>query len=403
MTKISFVFKDTEKRIEVDLSKNTALYGINGRGKTRVLRAISTLHELVKKNSHKDIIELLQSLNLEDLEINGTSYKSLFLNIDEIRITEEKELSAFIKRNVDAFQYLLDRIDIVSDQFLRFLPSVDVHKIKDIQTRLTIILNLGKNDKQVSLIFRDISDLLSDAEYLADRIKRLSRNNEYMNSKNIDSFDRLSYEIIDVQNYLRSNMSSIIFDNREISSNRTMLSRNKKQILKNIQTNTVHYFSIELENNVRIFDIIKEHYLNINKEMLSNLWNKSSDVTVERINETVNKVHYFNSIIKKYEDINLSIDINGGCIFTKNKDMLQFNQFSSGEKRLITLFLSLIFIKANTFLIDEPELSLSLNYQSKIVKDMLDTVGSNTIILATHAPFIFNDFTSSNRSAKVEV
>lgn len=402
MTKIAFMFKDTKKKIEVDLSKNIALYGINGRGKTRVLQAISTLHDLVKKNNHKDIIDLLQSLNLDDLEINGASYKSLFLNIDELRISEETEVLKYIRKNADAFLYLQDRITIVNNQFAKFLASIDMHRVKDIQRLLIIILKEEQKLKQTGLIFRDISDLLSDVEYIAERIKRLSRNSEYTSTNNIDSFDRLSYDILDVQSYLRNNMSNIIFENRDMS-NSNALTRNKKQILKSIQRNKVHYFSIELENNVRVFDIIKEHYSNINKELLNNVWSHANEISLDLVYDTLKKVSFFNTIINKYENIDLSIDTNGSCIFTKNGDSLQFNQFSSGEKRLITLFLTLIFVRANIFLIDEPELSLSLNYQSKIVKDMLDTVNSNTIILATHAPFIFNDFTSLDRSTKVEV
>ena len=61
--------------------------------------------------------------------------------------------------------------------------------------------------------------------------------------------------------------------------------------------------------------------------------------------------------------------------------------------RIIKLFLSVVFEKADIYLIDEPEVSLSLNFQSKLINDLVylcERKGSR-IVLATHAPYIFKD------------
>lgn len=52
--KLEFSFKDVPHDIldihrNIDLSKNTVIYGNNGRGKTRVLTTVDTIHKIAKK------------------------------------------------------------------------------------------------------------------------------------------------------------------------------------------------------------------------------------------------------------------------------------------------------------------------------------------------------------------
>lgn len=62
---------------------------------------------------------------------------------------------------------------------------------------------------------------------------------------------------------------------------------------------------------------------------------------------------------------------------------------SSGERRLLTLILNVVYSSEDLLLVDEPEISLSLNYQSKIMTDLVEILGEKIIIIATHAPFVF--------------
>ena len=42
-------------------------------------------------------------------------------------------------------------------------------------------------------------------------------------------------------------------------------------------------------------------------------------------------------------------------------------------------------------LIDEPEISLSINYQSKIITDLVELGNKKILMMATHAPYIYQD------------
>ena len=70
---------------------------------------------------------------------------------------------------------------------------------------------------------------------------------------------------------------------------------------------------------------------------------------------------------------------------------------SSGEKQLLTLFSHFIIkndIKVKkTFLIDEPEISLHLSWQSKFCSSLVNINSEDQYILATHSPEIVGKYT----------
>lgn len=71
----------------------------------------------------------------------------------------------------------------------------------------------------------------------------------------------------------------------------------------------------------------------------------------------------------------------------------KFNDFSTGEKQLITfLVYSAIELPKDTpslIIIDEPELSLHVKWQNKLLKNLLKK-NNIKILSATHSPYIFN-------------
>nr|WP_288500436.1 AAA family ATPase [uncultured Pseudomonas sp.] len=65
---------------------------------------------------------------------------------------------------------------------------------------------------------------------------------------------------------------------------------------------------------------------------------------------------------------------------------------SSGEKQMISLFARLyLYPNKKLVLIDEPELSLSLDWQRKILLDVLRSHSCEQVIAITHSPFVFDN------------
>lgn len=71
---------------------------------------------------------------------------------------------------------------------------------------------------------------------------------------------------------------------------------------------------------------------------------------------------------------------------------VKFNDLSSGEKQVISL-LSYLFLddSKKIILVDEPELSLSIDWQEQILVDMVSAESCHQLFAITHSPFIFDN------------
>lgn len=71
---------------------------------------------------------------------------------------------------------------------------------------------------------------------------------------------------------------------------------------------------------------------------------------------------------------------------------MSLEYLSSGEKQMISLFARLyLYPNKKIVLIDEPELSLSLDWQRKILLDVLRSHSCEQVIAITHSPFVFDN------------
>ena len=80
-------------------------------------------------------------------------------------------------------------------------------------------------------------------------------------------------------------------------------------------------------------------------------------------------------------------------VYTNKNRLIPLEMLSSGEKQIISIFahLYLTTSKACLVLIDEPELSISIEWQRKLLPDMLKAPKCQFLIAATHSPFIFDN------------
>lgn len=87
-----------------------------------------------------------------------------------------------------------------------------------------------------------------------------------------------------------------------------------------------------------------------------------------------------------------------------NKRIL-LDSLSSGEKQMISLFARLhLYEGEKIFLIDEPELSLSIDWQRKILLDVVSASTCRQVIAITHSPFVFdNELEPFARSLRLEI
>ena len=90
-----------------------------------------------------------------------------------------------------------------------------------------------------------------------------------------------------------------------------------------------------------------------------------------------------------YHDNSVEIEI----ILTKNNRPITLEKLSAGEKQIISIFsrLYLTVSPKNIVIFDEPELSISIEWQQMLLPDVVNCPQCQGIIAATHSPFIFNN------------
>lgn len=112
----------------------------------------------------------------------------------------------------------------------------------------------------------------------------------------------------------------------------------------------------------------------------------------------LDKLELFRGILneRRFTHKRIEIDRERGFFFKTIKDRpLELSQLSSGEQHEVVLLYELIFnAQANVLvLIDEPEISLHVNWQKEFLNDLMTIIAIRNfqVIIATHSPTIIND------------
>ena len=99
----------------------------------------------------------------------------------------------------------------------------------------------------------------------------------------------------------------------------------------------------------------------------------------------------------RYDESNVTITI----INTRTEKEVKLEKLSSGEKQLISI-LSKLYLESNRpnlIIFDEPELSLSIEWQKELLPDIIASGQCQLLLAATHSPFIFENNLDSHAEA----
>lgn len=78
-------------------------------------------------------------------------------------------------------------------------------------------------------------------------------------------------------------------------------------------------------------------------------------------------------------------------IETSEKEEIGLASLSSGEKHALRLFIAALISESNTLLVDEPEMSLHVDWQTRLVQAIRELNPTTQLILATHSPDIMGN------------
>lgn len=111
-----------------------------------------------------------------------------------------------------------------------------------------------------------------------------------------------------------------------------------------------------------------------------------NEVSIRKFADICSKYLYNKKVV--YDGSNFAFNI----LSQFGDQVIEFSQLSSGEKQIVSLFCKICLEKKKYFiLIDEPELSLSVDWQKQFLEDIYQSDCCSGLFAVTHSPFIFDN------------
>lgn len=424
------------KKIDVSFREElTFLIGINGSGKTTVLKLIAglvtpSLQELLQiEYTTISLSIMLPSKTI--VEIKCVKDKDGF----DLYYTDRKRDSRFNDRfDLLGFDIYARRMtyrynpEIMREYTRRFESMPVVQRIMELNTPLFLGLN-----RRINIVFDQNRSMhrhiMEEGESRGDTVDVALKDIQEMVYENIRQNARRQSQLSDnfrakvlQESFRIYNSNNTSIDNITLKQQLSELTRKKKELTDSITTlgisevtDQVDTLFDELSQTVNILLTTASTYKNgVSDEYYEALmkWIVNS-AQLEKIDSITRYGNQYVESITKLKEPILRFTQSANLFFQEsNKEILvdgqgeikiKINQFdkvtintiyelSSGEKQLIIMLAHLIFYKNNkyapVFIIDEPELSLHISWQELFVDALLKASPDTQFILATHAPAI---------------
>lgn len=189
------------------------------------------------------------------------------------------------------------------------------------------------------------------------------------------------------------------FPQRLLSAVQLLSADELKVRMKGLETKRNQLKSIGLidEESTSPFDLAKLESIDDAKRGVMTLYVEDTERKLGALDDLARRIEILlANINNKYRHKTIFIDRAKGLeARTEEGKILDLEALSSGEQHELVLHYDLLFrVKPNTLvLIDEPELSLHVNWQKGFLPDLLRIVATAgyDVVVATHSPFIVGD------------
>lgn len=427
-----------ERNVRIDFEDNIKIIvAENGYGKTTILNVLYTvLSGNLNKLQEVDFKSIHITFFDEEIISIRKSNLNYFLLVSKYGLEESSFYNIIFEENFNNDSYSENKkvesdLHILRKEFLKYAEFDDILKNRIVKN------NTYKNEMFLKKIenkhFKDKGFSVSEFRENIDRIKskfpykmihlptyrRVEHNLKEISGDDIDKIDSdnlINFGMKDVSKIFKDITDEIITSSIEWFSkvNGQMLS----QLVTGIKINKKIISSIENPEAIRIvLDRIgdnieedsKQEILRLveSKEIfkghdqliyfISNLVEvyqkqRSNDKAIQDFSEVCNRYLVDKKI--HYNESKVTISI----VRRKNGHEVNIENLSSGEKQIIALFARLYLKKEDNLAIfyDEPELSLSMEWQKRLLPDIIKSGKCAFMFVTTHSPFIFENELISN-------
>ncbi|CNJ06816.1 AAA family ATPase [Yersinia bercovieri] len=414
----------------------TIIVAENGTGKTTLLNALNNILTCNFKN--------LSTLNFNSIRIKFTDGDDFFVKKEELSYCEDEEiikLAEYTRGRYSAEEILAFIIDDKVDTIEKSRFFQDVY-LRSPYTRTSfdifiekIKADIGNNNNIPSLsLIKKIKEKLTGIEiiYLPTyrRVEKTFKINPIesdIDAKNRHRFgrlerqryDQIAFGLSDVEKTLRylseqiERRSNMGYRNLSTTMLEDLLRGNteKQNIsgdLPDIDDLSRFLGRVESQTGQRNYDS-RNLFEGISKQYVSGRIEKNPYLKyfLIKLQSVIESTKELESMIEKFVLIcngylKTSSDSKHLSYDAKSLNVLVFDEFtegniklddlSSGEKQIISLMSILYLNKSEKIiLIDEPELSLSLEWQKKVLPDIINSGTVRQLLAITHSPFVFDN------------
>jgi ABC-type Mn2+/Zn2+ transport system ATPase subunit len=401
-----------------DISKNDnlfLLYGDNGSGKTTILKTVFYLLSSQDRSGHKSELaktkfeKVIIYLN-NGISIGATRNKSLIGSFTYIITKNNKILFDLIlkaKQDDDHSVILAENSDddIYYHKMIKFISELNIKLFYLSDTRKTMKTGLGLSGIHQSDLegARGISNKSynlrvarrkyseEETDYIELTIKALE---DWIRSKALTASkagDRKTNTIyLEIVNQISN---SKFTGGKDISSK----IENFKKLLSEVNTRTRRHAKYGLISKYEYSQISTslEAVSDTKKEIIYNVL----EPFIRGINAKLDEQEDLQLLVSSFIDQMNSFYSNKKITYTLSKgfkinhkvtkEIIEFRNLSSGEKQLILLFCNTILAssQATIFIIDEPEISLNIKWQRKLLNTLFSFRFADGVqfLIATHS------------------
>ncbi|WP_437823719.1 AAA family ATPase [Tenacibaculum mesophilum] len=423
--KVENLFETFTHEIKFNHEENlTLILGQNGLGKTMILRIIKAIFEgdfitLLNTEFSKIIVEL-------DGDTFWEIYKRVVDNQEQIHFTLLKGKEIIDTLDFQSFQKNYNRL---IRQLRKYIPyafrRVEEDEWFDRRTDTIFstaeIFNeykkfIPEDLKQEYPIYPDwISSVIKNQEVaLIETQRLLTISKEASNTKYRENSTTYKNTVQEYSDHLVQQIRIQLAESSELSTklDRTYPNRLIERLKKtsDISQEDLNDNLSNLEkkrerlHKVGLLDLkqeptlsfIREQDVKIREVLL--VYIEDSRQKLDVYDELADKIELFLKIInERFLKKKLTISRENGLIFNSEitGNEIPLKSLSSGEQHILVLYYQLLFkLKKGTLLLmDEPEISLHLSWQKKIIDDLKEILKLNPmdVVIATHSPAVIGN------------
>lgn len=406
-----------ETNVSAPEDKLLLLYGDNGSGKTTILKLVFYLLSSQDQSGHKSKISNIKFKQFSvvlsnNICIMATREKSDFgsftFEIKDLNIADKSIYSIFLPANKENQSYSV-RIENKSEpgiyyySMLSYIEKFNIKLFYLSDTRKSFISGLEnfygtKTDKSFDTQRLLDFKLFSKQDIMQNEESELIENT----IKSLESF--FKSEALKASNIGEQESNNIYLQIVEQITNPQIRDKNSihpkiedlKIILENVDNRTESYSKFGLVSTTEYSQI--KQALSVAGEKQELIYNilepfiRGLKVKLDALQNIQKQLDNFigclNSFLS-FKKIIFTIQNGFNILQQQTNELIDFKDLSSGEKQLVLLFGSAILAssQATVFIIDEPEISLNVKWQRKLLSYLLQlTPNNNTqFFIATHS------------------